>query len=275
MGLATAMTRALAMVLATGMCCGVGSFDGGEARAGAWTLEAGTGQIIATGLQSVASESFGEGGGSPRLNAFTKTAVDTHIEYGVKDWLTGVVDVKVGKEGDGLTGYARSGVSHVAAGARLRLFEAGGLVGSAQILGRFVTPDAAGRAKGLAWSAPQFEPRLSAGYGFTLAGIPGFVDAEAALRFGTHRGIGRDAVKLDITAGLRPWRRWQILAQTFSTVGVSLGGSSAHYAEHKVQAALVYDINRHWSIETAGFATVAGTNALKERGVISALWFRY
>ena len=234
------------------------------ALAGAWTLKAGTGQMIATGLRSTADEAFSGQGGTPASKAFSKTAGSLLLEHGWTDRLTVVGDVEFADEGDASNGYARSGFSHVAAGARLRVFEADGFVASAQVMGRL--EDQGG--DGLTDIA--VEPRLLVGTGLTLAGLPAFVDGQAAYRFRTE---GPDEVRLDVTAGIRPWEDWLFLAQSFSTI--SLGGGHQAYDYHKAQASVVYDLNPRWSLQAGAFATYAGNNALKERGIVSAIWYRY
>ncbi|MBP0614195.1 hypothetical protein [Jiella mangrovi] len=227
---------------------------------GAWTLEKGKRQVIASGVSSSASGAF-----SPHPNdapKFSKSSASLLFEHGWTDRLTVIGDIEFARENDGATAYARSGFSHFAAGARLKLYEASGFVTSAQLTGRLEKFDTEG------FGRPAVEPRLLAGYGFALWEMPAFVDGQAAYRF---RAGGADEARIDLTAGLRPWSDWLLLAQSFSTIAVS-GGS---YSTHKLQGSVVYDLSSRWSVQAGGFATVAGSNALKERGIISALWFRY
>ena len=232
-----------------------------RALAGAWTFDAGKGQVIATGLSSGAWESFPAAGGEPAVVGFAKTSASLFFEHGWTDRLTVVGDLEIGSESDAASGYARSGPSHFAAGARLRLFSAAGFVTSAQLTGRL--EDA-----GDGLDSPAVEPRLLAGYGFTVLGMPAFVDGQAGYRW---RAGGADEAKLDLSAGIRPFEDWLLLAQVFSTI--SVGGE--RYSHHKAQGSIVYDINDRWSVQAGVFATIAGENALKERGVVSAVWYRY
>ena len=232
-----------------------------RALAGAWTLEAGKGEVIATGLYSSAWESFPAADGDPAAVGFAKTSASLFFEHGWTDRLTIVGDLEIGSESDAASGYARSGPSHFAAGARLRLFKAAGFVTSAQLTGRL-------EEAGDGLDSPAIEPRLLAGYGFSVQGMPAFVDGQAGYRW---RAGGADEVKLDLSAGIRPFDDWLLLAQFFSTMSVG----SERYSHHKAQGSIVYDINTRWSVQAGAFATIAGENALKERGVVSAIWYRY
>lgn len=250
--------RAATLALALGIAVVV---PGGRVLAGAWTLDAGKGQVIASGLHSTAGESFTAAGGDTAAVGFAKSSASLFFEHGWTDRLTVIGDLEIGSESEATSGYARSGPSHFAAGARLRLFKAAGFVASAQLTGRL--EDA---GEGL--DSPAIEPRLLAGYGFSVQGMPAFVDGQAGYRW---RAGGADEVKLDLSAGIRPFADWLLLAQVFSTM--SVGGE--RYSHHKAQGSVVYDINDRWSLQAGIFATIAGENALKERGVVSAIWYRY
>ncbi len=239
-----------------------------DADAGAWTLAEGHGEVIATGLTSTAEETFGGSGTKPA--AFSKGSASLFVQHGWTDRLTVFAKVEGGAEQDEATGYARSGLSEFLAGARLRVYSSGGFVASAGLSSR-VADDG---GEGMELGGTRIEPRLAAGYGFSLLGLPAFVEAEAAYGWRVA-GDGFDEAKLDVTAGLRPFERWLVLAQSFSTFGLGGPEGAELYSYHKLQGSLVYDIAEHWSLQAGVFATVAGENALEERGVVSALWYRY
>ncbi|WAP67341.1 hypothetical protein [Jiella pelagia] len=241
-----------------------------DAGAGAWTLAEGSGEVIATGLSSTADEAFGSAGAAPTQAAFMKGSASLFVQHGWTDRLTVFAKVEAGREADDASGYARSGLSEFLAGARLRLFSKGGFVASASLSGR-VADDA---GEGIELGGTRIEPRLAVGYGYELFGLPAFVEAEASYGWRVAGG-GFDEAKLDLTAGLRPFERWLVLAQSFSTFGLGGPAESEPYSYHKLQGSLVYDIAEHWSLQTGVFGTIAGDNALKERGVVSAIWYRY
>lgn len=243
------------------------------ASAGAWTLPEGTGQAIVTGLFSTADSSFDAHSAVAERPDFEKGTVSLLLEYGLTDSLTLIGSGEIGSERDGDLPAARPSVFDGSLGARLRLFAADGAVVSGQLSARLERAQAVGDEgfAGLDWTAPQVEPRLLAGYGFSLADYPAFVDTQAGYRLAL--GDGPDEVRLDVTFGVRPWDDILLLAQSFSTVSAGDDGDS--YAYHKAQGSLVYDLNDRWSLQAGAFATVAGHNALRERGLISAVWYRF
>lgn len=241
-----------------------------DAVAGAWTLPAGRGEVIATGLSSTAEERFGSGGEGTTPAGFAKGSASLFVQHGWTDRLTVFAKVEAGREADDASGYARSGLSEIIAGARFQVYSRSGFVASAGLSGRLADED----GDGMKFGGTRIEPRLAAGYGFELFGLPAFLQAEAG--YGWHAGgEGFDEAKIDLTAGLRPFERWLVLAQSFSTIAVAGPGDEDAYAHHKLQGSVVYDIAEHWSLQAGVFATVAGENALEERGVVSAVWYRY
>ena len=247
-----------------------------DAYAGAWTLKAGTGQAIVSGLVSEADRTFDDDG-DPALPAdFRKASAFGLVEYGLTDDLTvfGVGELGSESAPDGHLGDAA--LRELGLGARLMLFRSGGFVGSAQLSGRFEDDDRSEPfAERFGWDAPGVELRGLLGYGFTLMTMPAFVDLEAAYRYRT--GEGPDEFKLDATAGVRPFEKIQLLAQVFSTLsaGPEPADGFDSYAYHKLQASLVYDFNERWSVQGGGFGTIAGRNAVDEHGLIAALWYRF
>ncbi|MEX6507072.1 hypothetical protein [Jiella sp. M17.18] len=239
------------------------------ALAGAWTLSAGRGQAIVTGLYSGATAAFDERGGSVDHPDFAKGTVSGRVEYGLTDRVTILGSGEIGSERDGDLPFARPAMSEAAIGARVRMYDRDGFVASAQLSG-LVEPSGDGRH--LDWSQPTLEPRLLAGYGFQIGGMPAFVDAEAGYRYRT--GTAPDEIRIDLTVGLRPWPDVLILAQSFSTISAG-GGTAGRYDYHKAEGSVVYDVSKRWSLQAGVFATVAGTNALKERGLVTALWYRF
>ncbi|NDW04281.1 hypothetical protein [Jiella pacifica] len=241
-----------------------------DAGAGAWALAEGSGEVIATGLSSTADEAFGSSGAAPARAAFMKGSASLFVQHGWTDRLTVFAKVEAGREADDISGHARSGLSEFTAGARFQFYASDGFVASAGLSGRVDDE----RGEGIDLGGARIEPRLAAGYGFELFGLPAFVEAEAGYGWRVA-GEGFDEAKLDLTIGLRPWKRWLFLAQSFSTMGVAGPDGSDDYAHHKLQGSVVYDIAEHWSLQSGIFATVAGKNAPKERGVVSAIWYRY
>ena len=202
--------------------------------------------MIVTGLGSAADSVFDVRADIAERPDFEKGTVSLLVEYGLTDSLTLVGTGEAGMERDGDLPAARPAIFDASIGARLNLFEAHGIVVSGQLSARLERAQAVGNEgfAGLDWTAPQIETRLLAGYGFSLAGYPAFVDTQAGYRFAV--GEGPDEIRLDVTFGIRPWEDILLLAQGFSTFATDNDGGSP-YAYHKAQGSLVYDLNDRWS----------------------------
>lgn len=241
------------------------------ALAGAWTAKRGEGQVIVSGLYSEAFDAFDEGGNPYAIPLFRKVEIGGYAEYGLTDWLTAIMRTDLKSEAAGTPlalDEARFGLSGL--GARARLWEGGSAVVSAELSGRLPTGHSGGRWEGD--PDAEIDLRLLAGYGFTLGSWSGFVDLQGAYRI--RPGAPNDEVRADLTLGLRPRPRLLWMAQSFNTIAAG-GGAFAGATEHKAQVSLVYDLTKHLSVQFGGIATVAGRNALSERGVISAVWYRF
>ena len=126
----------------------------------------------------------------------------------------------------------------------------------------------------MGWETPTIESRMLAGYGFELGDWPAFVDLEVGYRY--RLGVrAPDELRGDATFGIRPFKHVQLLVQDFSTISVREPDDVDPYDYHKLQGSVVYDLSEQGSVQTGGFATTSGRNALQERGVIAAVWYRF
>jgi len=243
------------------------------ADAGAWTLPRGTALIISGVTSSHASMRFDGGGQTAGPVVFNKLFVQNWMEYGLSDAFTLVLAPQYVMAD---TGAAGARVDHFAsgsveAGGRLLLSKRIGMLSlqaTAKTAGAFDMSIAASGEGGR-----QLELRLLYGTGFKIFGRDGFVDVEAGRRW-----VGRprpDETALDVTLGLRPAQRDLILLQSFSVIsdGVALRPYEP-YRQFKLQASLVHQFTRHWSLQSGYFITPAGRNTVKETGLVSSLWLR-
>ena len=193
------------------------------------------------------------------------------------DGFTLVGKTEMGSERDGDLPFARPALSSAELGGRLRLWQGSGVVVSTAVSARFEEARADDGSETFGWTRPEVETRLLAGYGFStgprLWSLPAFVDAEAAYR--SRTGEGPDEILVDLTVGLRVRPDTLLLAQSFSTLSTAEEKGEASYAYHKVQGSVVYDLDARWSLQVGAFATVAGRNALREQGLVTAVWFRF
>ncbi|WP_182086210.1 hypothetical protein [Aureimonas sp. ME7] len=245
----------------------------GTALAGAWTLPKGTGIAIVQAGVSRSDGAFGSDRHSAPSSGFRKAEIQALAEYGITDRFTlrGRTEWRQlrfeDREPATDTGF---GVSEI--GGRFRLVQRGGFVASVEANLRLAEADAALDPMQAGLLEGEYEARLLAGYGFTIAGRSAFVDAQGAFR---ERGAAKaDEVRADVTLGVRPWSRFLVLAQSFSVFGLS-DETSEGYDQHKLQLSGVYDVTPRVSLQLGGWSAVAGRNALDEEGVLTALWVRF
>jgi hypothetical protein len=167
-----------------------------------------------------------------------------------------------------------TGLGTTEAGAQVRLAKFGSTVFAAQAMLRVPgAPDSSNLAL-VGNTRVEQEIRGLAGHGFEIAGWSAFVDLQAGYRW--RHGGPPSEWRGDFTIGARPARDWLLLLQSFNTISAS--SSSPVFpktSSSKLQASAVYDVTKAVSLQFGGFETVAGKNALRERGVIAALWYRF
>ena len=238
------------------------------ARAGAWTLPEGQGQIIQTVFGWL-----GWGTAPPRARE-DKIETQTYVQYGVTDRLTAIGVLSFERHALSAPKDVYTGLDTTGAGLRTRIwsndawtfaFEATAFYGAASDASR---PAQAGGA-GLGADA-----RALAGHNLTLWGKPAFVDAEAGYRLRT-RGPPSEW-RGDLTLGVDWTARAQILFQTFNTI--SQGGGRAGFPAweaHKGEISLVYALDEKWSLQVGAFSTIWRRNAASEYGALVAVWRRF
>ena len=244
------------------------------AQAGAWTLEEGHSEILFGATYSRAVAGFDRHGGAHLPIRYEKTLVQLHGEYGWNDWLTVILAPE----------YAharlraprrkpeRADDAAVEGGVRVRLFKQIGILSAqltAKTAGAFDMSVSVDGAPGR-----QLELRMLYGTGFSLFGRPGFFDVEIGQRW--IAGARADEVPVDMTVGLRVSKGTQVLAQSFNIV--TQGNARYPYSDHRVHKlslSIVTDIRPGLSLESGGYLTVAGQNALVEQGVMLRLWARW
>lgn len=244
-----------------------------QAFAGAWTLPAGTGQVIVATAVTEGDQMLSLGG-AEIMQRYRKAEASTYLEYGLTDWLTAVVAptfqaVTVSTPAADYDGLGQSGI-----GARARIWHTAESVFSFQALVAVPPRWRPVNAAEIGATDVQNEARLLAGHSFTLGTWSGFTDAEIAYRY--RGGAPADELHIDVTLGVRPGSRWLVMLQSFSTITVGparppfLPGS-----EHKLELSVVYDLSPQWSVQLGGIATVASHRMVRQRGGVAAVWRRF
>jgi hypothetical protein len=251
-----------------------GGLTGGPARAGAWLLAPGEGHVVASAGFSQGERYFDEKGKLiPQAN-YRKFELPVFIEYGVSERVTVIVSpslLRLDVVSEPPSSFQGPGYTDL--GGRLRLWAGGTQVLSLQATARLPGATRADGPASLGWTGPEVDMRLLWGRSFELWSWPAFVDAQVGYR--TRGGGPADEIRLDLTLGARPHPRWLVLLQSFSAASVGEASPPFRMGQsHKVAVSAAYTIGR-FTLQAGGIATIAGQNALRERGFITALWFRF
>lgn len=264
------------------------------ARAGAWLWPEGKGQVIVTTTFANARNAYDATGRLIQTPSYRKFETRAYVEHGVTDWLNFVAEagylnfrgapvptleplsllIAQAKAGLPLwvetpSGARYEGFGIGSAGVRLKLFTYGDYIFSVESSIRAASRDA--RRFLDMRDAVQVDARFLIGRPYTVFGMAGFVDAQFGYR---SRGQNGDEVRVDITAGVRPLDRLMLMAQSFSAFSPR-GGVATLVAAQKFQVSAVYDVTPSLSVQLGGVTALSGVNSPAERGVISALWWRY
>ena len=242
------------------------------ARAGAWTLAAGTGQVIVTSTASFADRAF-----PPAVSPshFTKIELQALLEYGLTDWFTAIavpslqhIDIT------SPTNARRTGLGYSDFGGRLRVFDGGNWVVSGQTTVRVPGTNDTSNPAAIGYTDIEVDLRGLAGVSFSVADMPTFVDLQGAYR--VRNGAPPDEFRVDATFGIRPWSRWLFLAQSLNVISNGSGTAGfASYAYYRLQVSAVYALTEAFSLQIGGFTTYAGSNALQENALIFGVWYRF
>lgn len=248
----------------------------GPAWAGAWTMEQGHGQVIIGGLLSQADASF-DGSRSttttPRYNKFEAEAL---LEYGLTNRFTlmlgpGIQHIDIAAPIDA----ARTGLGYTEFGARYRIWQNDSWVFSGQVLTRAPGTDQTTNPAAIGYTDPEVDTRALLGHSFSFAGLPAFIDLEAAQRF--RFGDPPDEFRFDATFGVHVAPNWLLMAQSLNVFseGAGTGIYFPAYDYEKLQLSAVYTLTPSWAVQFGGFTAYSGRNALQENGLIAALWYNF
>jgi len=241
-----------------------------RADAQAFTQEKGHGRVISSLLWSTSDKGFDDDGRVIEIADYKKTELYLLAEYGLTDDLTLLVtpslrDVSV----DG--GSDSRGLGYTDVGARYALARTDRLVISAQALARFPGKKRRDILAQVGSTDMEYDLRGQAGYSF---GRGSFAILEGGYRF--RAGDPPNAFNIDATIGIRAAPRVLLLASSYNAISDGRGrGVFAPYRYHNVYLSGAYDVSRHVTVQLGATGTVAGRNALRERGLLAGLWYRF
>jgi protein XagA len=243
--------------------------------ASAWTLPQGEAEVIVTSTFTSGDRLFDARGRLVPVSDYQKFELTAYGQFGITDWATAIiapslravsVDQPYGGDHQGL-GYS----------------EFGGLVRLARTDASSISVQATARLPGalnrdnpaeIGNTDPEFNARLLLGHSFELGEWDLFIDLQAAYR--VRAGPPPDEIRADLTLGIRPADRWLLLGQSFNVVSIGSGSGIFRATRyHKLQGSVVYELTPDWAVQFGVIATVAGENALRERGVIVGVWRRF
>ncbi len=246
-----------------------------QAWAGAWTLEAGTGALVFTGTAMQSTRLFDSGSALRRIPRYSKDEAQLLIEYGLTDWITGIVQpslqhIDIGSP----VGAQRSGIGYTDIGARVRVWSDSSWVFSVQAIFRMPGTSDTSNLAAIGQTDRQIELRGLAGYSFKAGTLPAFVDLQIAQRYRLDGPPSE--FRTDITFGIRPTERWLLLAQSFNVLSEGAGTTGfGSYSYHKAQLSAVYALTPALSLQIGGYSTYWGRNALQENGLVVGAWYRF
>jgi hypothetical protein len=245
------------------------------ASAAAWTLQEGEGLAMVTATPSQAAKSFDGKGELQSTPRYSKTELQTLLEYGATDWFTVMLQpslqhIKISAPVDA----QRSGLGYTDVGGRIRLLQGSDWVFSAQTTLRVPGTFDRANSAAIGYTDPEVDLRALFGYSFDAFGSPAFFDVQLAQRF--RFGAPPDEFRADFTFGVQPLPQWLLLAQSFNVISEGAGAVGfSSFAYHKFQLSAVYAVNPALSLQLGAFTTYAGRNALQENGLILAGWYRF
>lgn len=236
----------------------------------AFTQPEGEGRVIATVIYSHSDKAFDDEANSFDIADYEKTEIYLLGEYGVTDDLTLLVTPSFRAVSiDG--GDDDSGLGFLDLGARYRIVESDDYVLSVQGTVRIPGSERWNGFAQVGQTDTEIDIRAQGGASF---GDGNFAILEVGYRFRT--GDPPDEFHVDATLGLRVAPRWLFIANSFNVISNGAGeGIFPEQRYHNIYASAAYEASPRLTFQLGGLATVAGRNALRERGVFAGAWFRF
>lgn len=250
------------------------------AYAGAWLQQPGRGQIILNNYFYHSDHLYNNRGKREAQPAYHKYEINPYIEYGISpDWTIGAnLSFQGARQKQPQSWYLGNyGIGDSELFARTRLWQQGGFVLSAMPLIKLPSFYTKKNAPKIGSDEIDAAFGLSAGYGFSWAGQPHFVDIGTLYRY--RFGAPKDRVDVSATLGYSLNQRWILMPQLFFTYRIdapqnaSFTQSSADdYNLTKLQLSVVYKLNMQTSFQAGAFTDVAGKNTGIGNGVLLSVW---
>lgn len=239
---------------------------GGEARAGAWPLEAGRSQAIVKYERATANKGFDPDANLVAIDPRRDETLSVFVEHGLAPRLT--LQAKVGATRGHDRWVAYSGRGPIEAGLRWTARH-----GPRSSLALYLGAGQAGVGRNAGYAAPgkgslDLEARVLYGRSAVWRGREVFVDLEVARL--KRQGLA-DETRFDGTFGVRPAESWLLLAQTYAGQA-DRAGVDARWIKSELSIARAFG---DWSLQAGWRDTVSGRETARDRGVVLAAWRRF
>jgi hypothetical protein len=244
------------------------------AFASAWTKPQGTGEVIVTSINTTSHRGYDTDGNTQDIPDYDKSEVYVLAEYGVTDDLTVMATPSFSDVHTQGPGGDTSGLGYTELGARYRLAHSDGSVFSVQGTVRLRGERRRDTLGQVSADGNEYDLRLLGGTSFVLAGMNGFVDVQGGYRLRDR--APPNEFHADATLGIRPAQSLLLMAQSFTTISDGAGAAGfPKYRYSNIYVSGVVDVTSSLSLQAGGIATIAGRNALRERGFLAGVWYRF
>lgn len=255
-----------------------------SAFAGAWLQQPGHTQLIITTSYYQADDFLDDHGHRQPQETYRKAEVNPYLEYGLTSrWTLGAnLLFQVVSQDDSTTGNP---LTNAALGdsewfARCQLWKSDHAVISLRPFVKLPGLDDSANVPAIASIHPDAGFAVAAGYSFTLYGLPAFVDGEFGYRY--RFGEPHDQLTLAPTFGIRPYEKWLLLSQLFSTWRMASEPAATFtnsprndYSLLKTQMSAVYQIDTSYSLQGGFFYNITGKNTGGGGGMILGVWRQF
>lgn len=231
--------------------------------AGAWPMAPGQTQVIAKYERTDAKQGYDPDGVLVAIAPRRDENLSVFVEHGLTSRLTLQAKAGVTRGHDSWVDY--SGRGPVELGLRWAVRR-----DDRSSLAVYVGAGEAGAGRNAGYAAPgqgslDLEARVLYGRSATWKGREVFVDLEAARM--KRQGLA-DETRVDATLGIRPAKKWLVLAQTYAG-WADRGPIRARWVKSELSVVRGFG---DWSVQAGWRDTSLGRETPRDRGLVLALW---
>ena len=258
-----------------------------ELQAGAWTQDAGHGQIILNSDFFQTSTYFNESGATQKFSNdghFRQFTVSSYLEYGLVSRYTLVLYVPAPflNYHDIYSAQSSAGLGDVGVGIQKRLNKVESPWAISGLLTVSFPAYSATRNPPPGNHQEDIEGRFLIGRGTTCFKRHAFWDTQAGFRY--RIGAPADQIRTDATVGIDLTKRLMVLGQFFGIIGLRNGeplsittnpNAQSDFDLYKCQLSMVARLTAGTRIQLGWNDAFAGRNAGRGQSIIFAVWKRF